>query len=91
MDKEKKRTTKMKMRLLRPVKVVDAAGEEDAAGRATKGCFDMTSTRVFRDQRCRETRSPYETLKRDDHPSQDMSSETEWRATRLEIRRASQR
>ena len=44
----------------------------EARDGATKGCFDVTSTRVFSDQWYHKTHAPYETLKRDDHPSQDM-------------------
>ena len=47
---------------------------DKAETRATRGCFTVTSTRIM----SQETHSSYETLKRDDHPSQDMSSETEW-------------
>ena len=47
--------------------------------RATKECFNGTSTRVCSDRWSQNTHSPYEDLRRDDHPSQHhMSSETEW-------------
>ena len=36
--------------------------------RATKGCFDVTSnSESLSDQFCQKTRSPYETLRRDEH------------------------
>ena len=54
-----------------------------AITRATRGCFNATSTRVFSDKLSQETHSPDKTLKRDDHPSQHMSSETEWKLTEI--------
>ena len=35
--------------------------------RATKGCFNVTSTRVFSDRWYQQNHSPYENLRRDDH------------------------
>ena len=59
--------------------VLDVGELESAAKRrATNGCFNVTSTRVFSDQWYQKQHSPYENVRRDDHPSQDMSSETEW-------------
>ena len=39
--------------------------------RATKGCFNVTSTRVFSNRWYQKTHSPYENLRRDDHPSKN--------------------
>ena len=39
--------------------------------RATKGCFNVTSTRVFSDLWYQKKHSPYENLRRDDHPSKN--------------------
>ena len=35
--------------------------------RATQGCFNCTSARVFGDRLCQKKHPPYETLRRDDH------------------------
>ena len=42
-----------------------------ALARATKGCFNVTSTRVFSDQFCQKKHSSYENLRRDDHSSKN--------------------
>ena len=44
----------------------EGAAEAEGAW-AAKGCFNVTSTRVFSDQFCQKKHSPYETLRRDDH------------------------
>ena len=42
-----------------------------AAVRATQGCFNCTSTGVFGDRTCQKKHTPYENLRRDDHPSKN--------------------
>ena len=39
--------------------------------RAAKGCFNVTSTRVFSDQFCQKKHLPDENLRRDDHSSKN--------------------
>ena len=67
------------LELCRILRVAESDREDflDELAWAAKGCFNVTSTRVFRDHFCQNKHSPYETLRRDDHSSQDMSSETE--------------
>ena len=51
--------------------VVNLGDSRAVLVRATKGCFDVTSTRVFSDQFSQEKHSWHETLTRDDHPSKN--------------------
>ena len=39
--------------------------------RATQGCFNCTSTGVVGDRTCQKKHTPYENLRRDDHPSKN--------------------
>ena len=55
--------------MFRSISLADELRRADAKAydRATKGCFNGTSTRVLSDKVSHEKRSPYETLKKDDH------------------------
>ena len=44
-----------------------ALDDAAVAARATQGCFNVTSTRVFSDRLYQKKHSPYENLRRDDH------------------------
>ena len=54
-----------------PLAVAVFHDQKKATNRATKGCFNVTSTRVFSDLWYQKKHSPYENLRRDDHPSKN--------------------
>jgi hypothetical protein len=49
----------------------------NVARRATQGCFNVTSTRVFSDRTCQKNYPPFENLKRDDHSSKNQLKRVE--------------
>ena len=50
---------------------------DQVRGRATQGCFNVTSTRVFSDRTCQKKHPPFENLKRDDHSSKNQLKRVE--------------